>query len=257
MLNKLEELIKSLPPLPESVSKINKALSDQDNGFKILTKEIKGDPMISSLILGIINSPAFSLRTEIDTIERAIALLGLKEVAKIALRVIIEDRFEFNLKPYGLTEERFKSINVENVILAKSISNTKYKEFQERLSMVSYFLNLGKILISKLILETNNCEEFKASIKEHGVIKSELEFIGITSIEATIYILRYFNLQLLAEDLSLSLNKNNEIGGLINIIVNSHEDQIGKLTDSSFQKIMIIAMENNLDPEILTLIKKD
>lgn len=86
-----------LPPLPHTVTRINDLL--QENGeiaMGELAEAVEQDPGISSKILQRVNSSYYGLRRHVDSIRKAVTLLGFEEIYHIvhtANLIQLEDLF--------------------------------------------------------------------------------------------------------------------------------------------------------------------
>jgi len=257
--NKILNYIDSMPPLPNSLIEINKALSDPENGFDTLVKVINSDPILTTMVLNLINSAIFNLKREINNINQAIALLGVQEVARVSLSLIIKDFFEFNLSPYNMNEEKFKEINAININLAKQISKNGYNQLEEKLITTSYFIHIGKLLTSKVILENNLEQIFKQKINQNPIEEIEKELLGLSSLKTTVLILEYFNLNNISEIIKESIEIDqkdfeSDLPYLIHLITYYCDNQINLPNENSKKYCKHFIEDNDLNEKILSII---
>ncbi len=82
----IEELIKnteSLPPAPEVLPKLIKIMKDPDTDSNDVVQLIATDPAITSGVLRLSNSGAYSPPSPVTDLNEAVAMLGIKEVYRI------------------------------------------------------------------------------------------------------------------------------------------------------------------------------
>jgi HD-like signal output (HDOD) protein len=79
----LEE-IKSLPPLPGSVVRIQEMCINSDTDIDELSRVIEHDPMLSANILKSVNSPLYGMSKEISSVPQAIMLFGISMIRGFA-----------------------------------------------------------------------------------------------------------------------------------------------------------------------------
>jgi HD-like signal output (HDOD) protein len=72
-----------IPPMPEILMRLNALLRDPDAGPAELAALIRDDGALSGAVFRIVGSPVFGLRTKVDSLPRAIALLGMKNTAAL------------------------------------------------------------------------------------------------------------------------------------------------------------------------------
>ena len=74
-----------LPTLPETVAKVEQAVHTPNVSLRDVADIVITDPPISARLLRLANSAAFGLPNNVETVEMATALLGLKETAMVVL----------------------------------------------------------------------------------------------------------------------------------------------------------------------------
>lgn len=72
-----------IPPMPEKLIRLNALLRDPDAGAAELAALIRDDGALSGTIFRVVGSPVFGLRAKVDSLPRAIALLGMKNTAAL------------------------------------------------------------------------------------------------------------------------------------------------------------------------------
>ena len=104
-----DEIIKKtdrLPTQPGIALKLIDEVRREDPNLEEITKLISSDPALSAEILKCINSPFYSLKTKVTSVNHAVNLLGLKSVKNLALSFSLvnnfqpEGPFSFNYKSF-------------------------------------------------------------------------------------------------------------------------------------------------------------
>jgi putative nucleotidyltransferase with HDIG domain len=90
----IEQLVKTkLPPLPGSIIKISELLRDVNVSHKAIASAIGYDPLLSTRILRLANSPMYALQRRVATIGAAVSAIGLKAVYETVLLGVAADSF--------------------------------------------------------------------------------------------------------------------------------------------------------------------
>lgn len=96
--------ISSLPALPETVNRVRHAMEDPETSTDDMAQIISNDPALAAKVVSLANSSAYSFTHRVDTIERATALLGLREVYGVVVGSAVIDYFKegklFNHKKF-------------------------------------------------------------------------------------------------------------------------------------------------------------
>ncbi len=66
-----------IPPLPEALVKVQALLQDPDATIMDVAGLIRQDGALSGAVFRVVGSPVFGLRTKVDTVDRAVTLLGI------------------------------------------------------------------------------------------------------------------------------------------------------------------------------------
>lgn len=83
-----------LPSPPAIALRILQTLQEEENSFEELSKIIKADPVLTSRTLKLANSALYGLSGNIDSLERAISMIGTQALKNIALSFIIIEDFK-------------------------------------------------------------------------------------------------------------------------------------------------------------------
>jgi putative nucleotidyltransferase with HDIG domain len=90
----IENLIKTgLPPLPASIIRISTLIADVNNSAQRIADAISLDPVISSRILSLANSPIYALHGTITNLSEAVTVVGNNAIAEQLLVCGLSDAF--------------------------------------------------------------------------------------------------------------------------------------------------------------------
>jgi len=188
-MNKIDEKIELIPPLPETVTNINRIANNPDTSVKELAKEIKKDPIATASILTEARSAQYGFKN-MNTIEKAIAQFG-KEISKsIAIDTISKNTFDIDVTPYGITNNEFLNISQKrSFLMMKWFARVDFRSLKI-LSLSSLIGNIGQILLANLIIESDKVDDFQDILSESkDIFTVEEEIFGVNSIDTTCIIL--------------------------------------------------------------------
>jgi len=86
--------LNKLPTLPATVARVQEALGDVTISPKEVAQTISQDPAIAIKVLSVANSPAYGFASQVQTVELAVALLGLRETYSIVLSAAVLNLFD-------------------------------------------------------------------------------------------------------------------------------------------------------------------
>lgn len=92
-----EDLVKNITQLnsfPDVAFQIDELLSDEESDARDIGKLIELDPALTAALFRTANSPAFGVSTTIDSVDRAITLLGHQEIRDLVFGISVSKAFE-------------------------------------------------------------------------------------------------------------------------------------------------------------------
>lgn len=195
----ISKRIKSLPPLNESTLEIQRICNDEGASLKDLAKVVEKDPMLTANILKSANSPLYGFSREISSVDRAVNLFGMTTIKGFALNAAVKNSFKINLSAYNMDEAKFAKISTMQNSLAINWLSKGSDDVKKVVIPASFLLEIGKIIISAELIETNKANEFKQGLSELKNIRElseyEKQFLGMSSEEVTSMIFDKWNLE--------------------------------------------------------------
>ena len=189
------EKIDSLPPLPKSVIELEEFRKQTEKEPLDLLKIIEQDPLIITTLLRVANSAMFGFRSEVETPSRAINLLGVNFTISIALGSVVQDLIKTDLKAYGInTDDFLMTANLASSIISNWIGPIDY-DLKEDLLLPAFLQETGKFIISEIIEENGDIDNFKEQLlTQRDISEIEKEFAEVTCAQITANIFKHWKL---------------------------------------------------------------
>ncbi|HEF8673998.1 TPA: cheVAW transcriptional regulator CheP [Campylobacter jejuni] len=194
-----ELLLKSvevLPPLPDTVSKLRKYVSEANSNIETMkvAEIISSDPLMTAKLLQLANSLYYGFTREITTINQVITLLGVGNIINIVMADSIRDNFKIDVSPYGLNTQNFlKTCNEEATFIANWL-NDEDKKLSHLLVPCAMLLRLGIVIFSNFLIQNHKDKDFLAFLnKNENLALAENEFLGVDHISFLGFLLHRWN----------------------------------------------------------------
>ncbi|RTJ17832.1 HDOD domain-containing protein [Campylobacter jejuni] len=194
-----ELLLKSvevLPPLPDTVSKLRKYVSEANSNIETMkvAEIISSDPLMTAKLLQLANSPYYGFTREITTINQVITLLGIGNIINIVTADSIRDSFKIDVSPYGLNTQNFlKTCNEEATFITNWL-NDEDKKLSHLLVPCAMLLRLGIVIFSNFLIQNHKDKDFLAFLnKNENLALAENEFLGVDHISFLGFLLHRWN----------------------------------------------------------------
>ncbi len=177
--------VNSLPPLPESVIKLEELFAMGDPEIDDLVKIIESDPALTADLLSKVNAPLYSFSRQIISVLQAVTLFGSAKIRAMVLSATIQRNFNIDMSPYGISTADFARISAMQSELMFQWMMGIDVDRAKLLTPIAFLMETGKILIAKDVLEQHKAEQFLTGICQSEKIES-VENIAVTMTTAQI-----------------------------------------------------------------------
>lgn len=172
--------IETLPPLPHTYAEVRQALRKAAaNSTEPVAEVIMRDPSMAARLLQVANSSFFGQRRAVDTVSRAILVLGLQMVENLVLATSAFDTLRFDGLP-NLTADELWKHSLACGSIARYIAERQHKpeSFQETAMLAGTLHDLGKLVLAKYVAETYSKVLLEAHASEKPLFEVERIHLG-------------------------------------------------------------------------------
>ncbi len=178
-VKKIIEGTKTLIAPPDVWFRFNEAVNTPSTTIQDISEIIKTDPSLVANVLKVVNSPFYGIRSKVDTISRAITIIGLDDLYNIITSVVAVNSFSKIatdlVKPATFWRHSFCT-----GILAKKIAQNCNVLHTERLYVAGLLHDIGSLLLySKYPTESEQIIKQSAGDEEIHY-RIEKEMLGFT-----------------------------------------------------------------------------
>jgi len=193
--------INSLPPLPESIIKLEELYAKGAPEINDLVAIIESDPSLTADMLAKVNAPLYSFSRQIVSILQAVTLFGSTQIRAMVLSSAMERNFDINMVPYDLNTSEFARVSqMQSELMFQwymSIDVDKAKV----MTPIAFLMETGKILVSRDVLEREKEIEFITDIRNYDDITSvENIHVMMTSAQINALLFEHWKLNALFVD---------------------------------------------------------
>jgi len=142
-----------LVSLPDIYFRILEVLDNPRSSATHIGDIVSKDTSISAKLLKVVNSPFYGFPYQIDTISRAVALIGTNELSTLALGITAVDHFK-SIPPRLITVKDFWRHSIACGVLAKILAHYKFGLSEERFFTAGLLHDIGRIIMFSALPET-------------------------------------------------------------------------------------------------------
>ena len=187
------EKIEALPALSNKVQEIIDICDNPNSSLAELCNAIEADPLLTTNILKSANCSHRQLEQPVTDIRKAVTLFGMDSIKGFILSDFITKLEKCDLSPYNLDTGHFMEILRQQHTFTTEWYAEEKKTYSA-LAMISHLMEVGKIFLSQVIIETSSQKLFAYHIAQttnlHELLRMEKEIFDITHEEVAAELMR-------------------------------------------------------------------
>jgi len=189
------EKAEKLCVLPDVYLRLKEVMDDQQSTLADIADIVCLDPALSSTLLKIANSALFNFPREIDSISRAIMVLGIEEVHILVNTYGITTTFS-QTKQTGIDIDRFWEVSVDCALICKFLSQ-KLGLNNEGIFLSGLLHNIGELAVAQIAGEKGESKKVtycQAYDKEETPWQRQQDVFGFTYADCGAALLKLWQL---------------------------------------------------------------
>ncbi|MCK5077831.1 MAG: HDOD domain-containing protein [Calditrichia bacterium] len=184
------EKIENIATIPGNAFQIIQLINDPDSSLNAISKLIEQDMSLTTKILKIANSPFIGYISKVDTVQRALTILGLNQVKNMVLAIALYSAFVNFKETENFSREKFWQHSFGTGQIARTFANKLNIHMRGEEFVGGVIHDVGKIIIDQYFPE--KFEEILKYSKDNQMplIESEQKILGADHMEIGGWILK-------------------------------------------------------------------
>lgn len=185
--------VEDLLSLPDAAIRLNAVLTDPDTSANDIADIVSLDPALAARVLRAVNSAYFGLRGRVDSITKAITMIGTSELHSLVLATSAALAFR-NIASKLVDMESFWQHSVRAALAARGFAESgSLRRHRERVFLSALMHDVGQLVLYHQLPEisTRILQAVKAGRPQDEV---EYEALGFTHAEVGALLLERWNL---------------------------------------------------------------
>jgi HD-like signal output (HDOD) protein len=167
--------IEELASLPAVYHQVRAVLDNPDSSINELSSVVAADAGLTVRMLHVVNSVYFGLMSRVDTVSRAVSVLGMQQVHDIVLATSVSAMFK-GMSPASMNMTRFWSNSVMRALIARTGAEMVRSGDLERFFVSGLLADLGHLVMYQL----------EPVLAEKAQKQSELEGAALDEVERSL-----------------------------------------------------------------------
>ncbi len=173
------DAVDHVEPLPQAATQLMQVVADKDHSASDVVKIVKCDNALTAAMLKAVNSAAFGMRSQVDSIDRAVGLLGDKLTMGIALGVCAAAVYNDPLDGYAARRGDLWRHSLFTAIAAREIAKTMQQRTlsPEKAYTAGMLHDIGKSVLSRFMhdstqamleeIDNGKVQDYRQAEQEH------------------------------------------------------------------------------------------
>jgi HD-like signal output (HDOD) protein len=179
--------------LPDIYFQLNEMLRDPRFSAADFGKVIAKDPALSARLLRMVNSPFYEFQSKIDTISRAITVVGFDELYNLIIATCVVDQFD--KIPCELVDmTSFWVHSVHCAVVARLLAKQSSILQSERLFLIGLLHDIGSLVLYRKMPDKSREVLLAADNDRRLLADFEKEIIGFTHAEVSSQLIKSWDL---------------------------------------------------------------
>jgi putative nucleotidyltransferase with HDIG domain len=176
--------VEEFPTLPQIITKIIDACEDEQVTVDDLAKIISNDPSICARILKLANSAYYGYLRKVNTISKAITILGFETIKTLSISASVFDSFKKIRSNYNFNRCQFWLHSIGTATICKVICRHIHNHDVEVVFLVGLLHDIGKLFFESYyepqfeevmkLVTVNRCSIYDAESQVFGVTHDEV-----------------------------------------------------------------------------------
>jgi len=179
----LERAMADVRPIPQIVLKIIRMIQDENCSMSDLAKEVRQEQVITAKVIRLCNTAFFRQRLMVDSIDRALLVLGEKRLLQLAISASMEDFFPGESGGYSLCKGGLFNHAVGSAVISERLAAITGLVPEEIAYTAGLLHDIGKVALDQYMGLAYPLFYRKIQVGDESLINAENEIFGATHTE--------------------------------------------------------------------------
>jgi HD-like signal output (HDOD) protein len=171
--------VNDLPTLPGIAAELLRMVHDPRSTMPQLATIIERDPALSTKVLKVVNSPFYGLRQKIGDLDRALVILGMREIVNLVSGLLVFKTFSKHRGP-SFDRRAFWLHSAACAVISRAIAGRLGYRFAGEDFVGGLIHDIGKIVLDQFVHEDFMQALELADARKLPLYRAEEEVLGIT-----------------------------------------------------------------------------
>ena len=192
--DEISSFIERVKPVPQIALKVLRMMNDGDYAMKDLAAEVRKDQVIGAKILYQCNTAYYGLPRKIDSINKALTLLGSKKLFKLIISTAVNDLFADSEGGYSLCKGGLYYHALGCAVVAEQIARFTGQDRPSLAYTAGLLHDIGKIVMDQFFSSAYPLFYRTTQAETESVLDAEMKILGVGHTEVGLQLAKRWDL---------------------------------------------------------------
>lgn len=178
-LSILLKKVNQLDPIPMVIHKVLRLAEEPEVPLKELVGVVERDPAVTANLLKTVNSAHMGLHVKVDSVQQAVAMLGLQKVVEMVLSQNLSNNLNHPQKGYGLAKGDLWRQSLQVALVARTLARQRDMMSQPAIYTAALIKDIGKVILHEYVAD--QIDAIQELVHENGMsfVEAEKALLGM------------------------------------------------------------------------------
>ena len=178
----LVTFIESLAALPSVYYRVREQLESPDCSISEVARLVETDPALTTGVLKLVNSAFYGFSRKIESVERAVLVLGLRQTHELILAITVSNVFA-GIRPQHMDMRRYWIGCMMTALTSRELAHLTCNPAANRLFVIGLLADTGHLVMYQTVPELAIEAQTVADAKGEPLFEAERRIVGCDSAE--------------------------------------------------------------------------
>lgn len=179
----IRHALEEVRPIPQIALKVIRMLNDSSHSLEDVAKEVRQDQVISARVLRLCRSALFGSTPGIDSIDRALVLLGEKRFLQLVVSASLENFYPQNGNGYSLCKGGVYRHALGTAMLCENLAEFTGRVRADIAYTAGLLHDIGKVVLDQFVTKSSSYFYRRTLVDGANLVDVEREEFGMTHTE--------------------------------------------------------------------------
>ena len=178
-LSKIMARVEKLEPIPEVIHQVLALADDPDAPLADLVAVVEKDAAITANLLKMVNSAHMGLPVKVDSVQQAVAMLGLQQVVEMILSQNLSGNLQRAPKGYGLAKGDLWRQSLAAAMVARTLADEHNLMSLPAIYTAALLKDIGKVILHEFVADQLDAIQTLVEKEGRSFAEAEMEVLGM------------------------------------------------------------------------------